>query len=888
MVTFRSLISKLSALFRRRELDQRVEEELEFHLRMQMEENIRRGLDPRDARRKLGNLTQVTEEVYRMNTISFLEETASNVRFSLRTFRRNPGFALTAVLVLALGLGASTAMFSALDRILFRPLPYPEESRLVHFGMVLPGLGGGEGRVALWAAPYPGSWKPAPEPLTAVTTLGVTGAPCDFTEQPPERLLCARVENNFLATFGVRPALGRDFTPEDDARGAPPVALISHELWTRRFGADRSIFSAAPGVVGRTFGLDGATVSVIGVLPEGFAIPGGDADIVQPQRLYPLPPGERIGAELTAFGRLRPGVTPEQAQAALAPIIESDSKVFFADGLQPRVTPLRDYMIGDAPRVAWLLLGAVASLLLIACVNVANLILARLSARNREFEVRSALGAGRGRLARLAMTESLLLAVAGGGLGLLLAAGMLRVFVGLAPSSIPEIQEATLDPRAFAVAGLLALAAGAAVGIWPALAVFRGRALQYGSRATSSGTGTAHPRMRFTLVTVQIAVTVALLGGSALLLRTLWNQVAVPLGYQSEQVFTMRVLLNPAFYQPGARDPFWARLLDRLRQMPGTVAATMTSGTPTDGFNSAEAAIAVDGQPPGPLAEGLRIRGRDTTAGYFETFRIPILQGRAFEESDRGQPTAVLSESAARLLFPGQDPIGHTIRRIRYSAPRTPGFQWAKVVGVAADVHNVEPTLAAEPEIYTLADNWGFRSSAAAFAVRTQASAADAVGLMKQAVADLDPVLPVTVEPMDEVVARQTQRPRFVAWLLSAFAGFALLLAAAGLYGVASYLVTQRTRDIGVRIALGADRAAISRQVVSEAVRWIAAGAVLGCALAWAGTRAIEAQLFEVSSRDPLSWIAALGVLCVVLLLAVLRPAARAARVDPMEALRAD
>jgi predicted permease len=885
MATFRALASRVSALIRRRALTDRAGEELAFHVRMETEENVRRGMAPAEAlaaaRRKIGNTTQVFEEVHDMNTLAFLEETAQNVRFFVRSMRRNPGFALAAVLVLALGLGASTAMFSALDRILFRPLPYADEGRLVRFGMVLPGIGSDDGRVVLIGARYQSFWKPAPEPFTAVTTMAATSVPCDFTDQPPERLLCARVEHTFLATLGVRPALGRDFAPEDDARGAPPVALISDELWTRRYGAD-------PGVLGRTFALDGATVSVIGVLPEGFAIPGGGADIVQPQRLFPLPPGDPIGATLTAFGRLRPGVTAEQADAAITPIIEeADSQSAFRfgeDGLQTRVTPLRDYMIGDAPRVAWLLLGAVASLLLIACVNVASLILARLSARNREFDVRSALGAGRGRLARLAMTESLLLAVAGGGLGLLLAAAMLRVFVGLAPSSIPEIQQATLDLRAFAVAGLLALATGAAVGIWPALAVLRGRHLHYGARATTA----AHRRLRFTLVTVQISVTVALLGGSALLLRTLWNQVAVPLGYQSEQVFTMRVLLNPAFYQPEARDPFWAQVLARLRQMPGTMAATMTSGGPTDGFTNALTGITVDGQPSEPLAEGLRIRGRDATAGYFETFRIPILQGRAFEESDRGQPTVVLSESAARLLFPGQDPLGHTVQVAHYSAPSRPGYRWATVVGVAADVHNVEPTLDPEPEIYTLAENWGFRAAYAVFALRTQASPAAAMGLMKQAVADLDPMLPVTVEPMNEVVARQTQRPRFVAWLLAAFAGFALLLAAAGLYGVASYLVTQRTRDIGVRVALGAAPAEISRQVVGEAGRWIIAGAALGCALAWAGTRAIEAQLFGVGSRDPLSWIAALAVLCVALLIAVLRPAVRAARVDPMQALRAE
>jgi hypothetical protein len=320
------VIGKLWQRIRGRKPDED-SEELELHLAQLAETYMHQGLSEEEAkaaaRRRFGNVTLVREQSREMFSFPIADNLLQDVRYALRTIRRNPGFALTAVLVLALGLGASAAMFSALDRILFRALPYAEESRLVRFGMILPGLGGGsdEGRVALLGAPYPGSWKPAPEPFTAVTTMNGAGGPCDVTEQPPERLLCARVESNFLATLGVRPALGRDFAPEDDTRGAPLVALISDELWTRRFGAD-------PGVLGRTLGLDGATVSVIGVLPEGFAIPGGDADIVQPQRLYPLPPGDRIGATLTAFGRLRPGVTAEQAQAAIAPIIEADSEVF--------------------------------------------------------------------------------------------------------------------------------------------------------------------------------------------------------------------------------------------------------------------------------------------------------------------------------------------------------------------------------------------------------------------------------------------------------------------------------------------------------------------------------------------------------------------------------
>jgi len=886
MATFRSLTSRISALFRRRQWDDRVDEELEFHIGMEIEENIRRGMAPPDARaaalRNLGNRTQVCEEVHHMNTILFLEETANNVRLSLRTLRRNPGFALTAVLVLALGLGSSTAIFSALDRILFRPLPYGDADRLVNVGMI--GEHPVKARNFLHWGEYLKRWKPAPKPFTAVTTTAGSDT-CDVTEQQPERLMCAAVESNFLQTLGVRVTLGRDFTPEDDVRGAPPVAIISHDVWTRRFGAD-------PGAIGRTIDLNGKRTPVIAVLPAGFAVPSGQADILQPQQLS----DNFDGAILTAFGRLKPGVTREQAETAIAPIVEDTAK---GSGLvrpsgaattnQPRVVPLRNYLVGDASRVAWLLLGAVAGLLLIACVNVANLILARLAARNREFAVRSALGSGRARLARLALTECLLLAVAGGGLGLLFATAMLRVFVQLAPASIPEIGQASLDVRAFAVAAVLALAAGAVVGIWPALSVLRSRALQYGPRATAA----VRPRMRFTLVTVQIALTVAMLAGSTLLLRTLWNLAAVPLGYQSERVVTMDVTLNVARYPKDSRELFFERLLERIGGIPGTTASTMTSAAPPTGVTLMGACCAVDRQPrdsrppAGPTIRkpnGPFMRLREVTPGYFQTFGIPILRGRTFAEADRtSQPIVILSESAAQVLFSSQNPIGHTVRVATSN-------EWAEVVGVAREIRNTGPTQEPEPELYTLWRPHGIArfGSTAFFAIRTQATTADAVAFLKQAVADLDPQLPVTVQRLDVEVARLTERPRFLAWLLSAFAGLALLLAAAGIYGVASYLVTQRTRDIGVRMALGAAPRDISRQVVGEAGRWIVAGAVLGCALAWAGTQVLEAQLYEVSSHDPLSWIAALGVLGGALLLAVLRPAARAARVDPMEALRAD
>jgi putative ABC transport system permease protein len=889
MATLRSLASRFSALLRRRTWDARVDEELEFHVGMEIEENIRRGMTPQDARtaarRKLGNMTLVREDVHHMNTIELLDETARNFRLSFRTLRKNPGFAVTAVLVLALGLGASTAMFSALDRILFRPLPYPGGEQLVQIGMTVrdfgPSANGGRGDVIFTDHAYRARWSLPPEPFVSVTIISRTPE-CDITEDHrPERVRCAYVSHNFLETFRTRVALGRDFTREDDVRGAPPVAIISHELWLRRFGGD-------PKTVGRTLNIFGGPVPVIGVLPPHFEMPNGEpSDIWRPSQIFPIPPeNEAIRSIITAFGRLKAGVTPQQAETTVAPLIEEEAKILregSENEYRPRVRSLRDYQVGNAPRAAWLLMSAVAGLLLIACVNVTNLILARLASREREFAVRSALGAGKWRLARLALTESLLLSAIAGALSLAIAQALLKLFVSLAPSSIFKLDEASLDLRVLAVSAILAVIAAAAVALLPAISALRTGTLQHGARVT-----VARPRLRFALVTAQIAMTVAMLAGSALLLRSLWNMVNIPLGFQGDRVVTMSVMLTAGRYQQGPEQhAFHEALLDRIRKIPGTVAATLSNAPAPTGITVMGTNMPVDGQPRDPNRHHTSIRARDATPGYFETFRIPVLSGRAFAETDRdsGELTVILSASAARILFPGKDPLGHTVQVI----PQLP--TWWRVVGVVPDLRNTGLTEEPQPELYRVRPRQydvNARLRAGNYAIRTSASLADATAFLKQAVADLDPKLPVTIKPLNEEVAKLSERPRFVASLLSAFAGLALLLAAAGLYGVASYLVTQRTRDIGVRIALGAAPADISRQVVAEAGRWIAAGAVLGCALAWVATRAIEVQLYGVGSRDPLSWIAALGVLGVALLIAVLRPATRASRVDPMEALRAD
>jgi putative ABC transport system permease protein len=610
---------------------------------------------------------------------------------------------------------------------------------------------------------------------------------------------------------------------------------------------------------------------------------------------------DQFTAGYTALARLAPDVTPERARLML------ESRWPEVTPLPPgapyheewRVRLLRDRRVGDAARVAWLLVGAVAAFLLIACVNVTNLMLARVGERQREFAVRAAVGAGTVRLARLALAESLLLALAAGGVGLLVASALLETFVAMAPPGFPGIAEASIDLRVFVVAALLVAVTGTAIGMWPAISVLRVRAL-HGLRATATSSPGARPRVRFALVTAQIALTLALLGGSALLLRSLWNVVSVPLGFDAGRVVTLTAGFNPVRYPTAEHGAaFLDELLARARATPGAVSAALSDAPPPP-LASPTAPIEVEGRAAEPGAPPSPIRFRSVTPGYFETFRIPVLQGRPFQEADlAGEPAVALNESAARVLFAGEPALGG---RIRFRAPPVPPglparppFPWYTVVGVIADVRNASVlTDEPNPEIYFAArpGRWmeliqrgqqgGVRS------LRTTASPADATAFLRQIVADLDSRQLVTVQTGDELFRTVTAQPRFIAWLLTAFAALALVLAAAGLYSVASYLVTQRRRDIAVRMAIGAAPGDVAGHVVGEAGRWIAAGALIGCALGWMATRGLQSQLYDVQPLDPWSWTGAVLALALALLMAVVRPAYRAAHVDPIAALRAE
>ncbi len=885
--------------FRRRPSDSEMREELEAHVAMRAEHD---RMEEAAARRRLGNVLHTREAMRRVWIAEWWDALRQDARFTLRSWRRQPGFALGAILVLALGLGASTALFAALDRVLFRPLPYADPDRIVSVGSVAISPDGSQVAAGMAESVvntfYVQEWDAPPAPFQSVTAMvalvpGIRN--CQIAEGQPEGLRCDLVEHTLLRFLGVRVALGRDFAPEDDVREAPPAALISHALWVRRFGAD-------PGVVDRTVSLERGSsllqTRIVGVLPADFEMPFETADILLPAHMRPLDPKSLFSTSLTVLARLRPDVTSDGASLMLGSQWPEMMRLPPGFRQEWRVRPVHDRRVGDAARVAWLLMGAVSVFLLIACVNVTNLMLARVGERRREFAVRAAIGAGRARLARLALAESLLLSLAAGALGLLVALALLETFVAMAPPGIPGVADAAIDLRVFAVAALLVVLTGTAIGVWPAVSVFRAGAM-HGLRSTATSSPGARPGVRFALVTTQIALTLALLGGSALLLRSLWNVVSVPLGFNVERVVTMTAGLSRVRYptvEHGA--VFFDELLARARAMPGAVSVALSDSPPPPRSSGAVLqGWEVEGRPVEPDAPRPPIRIRSVTPHYFETLRIPAVRGRTFQEADwAGEPALVLNESAERMLLAGESAVGHRLRpgALPYGGQRP----WYGVVGVIADTRNGRAlTDEPSPEIYFLArpKRWGGPLATTAFAavgghlsLRTTASPADTAAFLRQIVIDLDPRQLVTIETGDEQITLLTAQPRFIAWPLTTFAALALVLAAAGLYSVASYLVLQRRRDIGVRIALGAAPRDVAAHVVGEAGRWIVGGALLGCALGWIGTRALQSQLYEVEALDPWSWAGAVIALALALLTAVFRPAYDAAHVDPIAALRAE
>jgi len=850
------------------DLDRDLREEIETHMRMRAEHD---RTNATDARKRFGNQLRIQEEMRAMHVSVWIDEAVQDLRQAWRRALRHPGFTFAVIAAIAIGIGATASVFSVVDRILFRPLPYANEEQLVWIGMNAPIVGD----TFLLAGDYY-DWKERQTVFTQITAMrGVEE--CDATEDNPVRFQCLVASHDYLETFGMTPALGRSF-----GRGEEDSVLISHALWRQRY-------SGSGDVLGKTIALNGRTWRIVGVLPSNFEVPSlMPVDIMRPLGLDEKSERGRQRAMtfLRAFARLKPGITVQRAEQAMQPVMQESMRFVpksFVKEVKLVVQSFREYQTRQTRRISLVLLAAVFSVLLIACANVANLMLARASASERETAIREAIGASKWRLIRQNITESLLLAIVGGIAGIGLAAVLLRVAVTMAPSAIPRLKEASLDGRILGLSLLLTLACGLLTG-----AVVAIRSRTRGLEPLTGGRVTTHSHRfaRPALVTLQISLASALLYSATLLSDSLLRMQQEPLGFESTNVLTTTIQLRDSVYaKPPAREAFWEQLEPRLAQFPGVSAVSLSDSMPPMGRAMIRifSRIEIDGKPENIRAgTGGMVVTREVTPGYFAALGIRMLHGRTLAEDDRDSPTPVmvLSERLAQKLF-GSAPaaMGHLVR---------PGADvpWSTVVGVAAEVRNAGFD-AGDPELYTPLSRKTQRGGLALM-VRSNGNLTALQQWIRSEIAAVDPHIPLAFETMEQKTGMLTAGARFNTAVLALFSLAGVALGATGIFSVVSFLVTRRTREIGVRVALGATASNIRGMVLRTSLLW----AVLGCAAGAALIAAVLPQLRDLTYQSKLAspWAAG-GVLLAmsaVAILASLAPAIRAARLDPVRTLRED
>jgi putative ABC transport system permease protein len=795
-----------------------------------------------------------------------------DLRFTARALRRTPGFALTAVLVIALGVGANTAAFSVADFVLVRPLPYPDSDRLVKLWERVP-----EYQVELSPANYR-DWRAA---STVFESMGAY-LPIEVNlvgEGDPERLPAASVTSDILTMLGVTPALGRVFAPADDREGAVGTVVLSYGVWQSRFGGDGA-------VLGRRLLLDGEPHVVIGVMPPGFHFPSREIALWRPMPLRPDDYEDRDNNYLHVLGRLRPGVSLEEAEAEMGVITARLEREYPKENEQTgaMLLPLRDYLPERSRLLLLGLCGAALCILLIACANLANLLLARTLARQKELALRTALGAGRERLVRQLLTETIVLAGVGGGLGTLVAAAALPLLARLVPDTLPIGQSPALDLRVLLVAGLITGITALGFGVLPALRAGRDTGLEGLREGARSGAGPKQ-RLRSALVIAEVMASVALLVSSGLLLRALWRIQSVDPGFRAEGVLTLRTALPwPKYIHTADRVEFYRRVLTEVRAIPGVERAAYISFLPMAmpggiwpvSLGGGEA----DGQ--GKHSASLRF----ITPGFFGTLEIPLRTGRDVMETDRSDAlaVAVVSESFVRRYWPNADPIGRSFDF---------AFQKRTVVGVVGDVMVRGLERSSEPQVYLPAtqvpDSSIIFYTPKDLVVRSSLDPTSLVPAIRNIVRRADPEQPISnVRTMGEIVAEETTSRAVQVRLLGSLAALALLLAGVGIHGLLSYSVSTRARELGVRIALGAQRRDILRMVLGQAVRLAGVGVLLGVALAYSAARGMAALLASVGPADGVTLLVA-GALCLAMAAAgCWFPALRAVRTDPIAAIKAE
>ena len=874
------LLRRLRALVRRDRVERELDEELGYHLERELEQNLLGGMSPEEARsaalRSFGGLEQAKEGCREARGVRLLEELWQDLLYGIRMLRKNPSFTLVSVFTLALGIGANTAIFSLLNAIILRPLPYNEAERLVWIWGVNEQLSVKQGYLAAADIQDFQRQSTALDSIAAWTTLPINL----IEDSESERLEGILVSTNFFRTLGVRINVGRDFEPGEAQEGRNQVVIISDGLWRRRFGAD-------PQVIGRRLKLDrydANSFTIVGIAPPEVQFPSR-TDLWMPD-FDDLGGSQRGGHDLRAIARLKAGATPEGAQAELNTIARRLEEQYPASnaGWRVTLTSVRDVILGTPYKAMWVLLGAVGCVLLIACANVANLQLARSARRNKEIALRAALGASRARIIRQLLTESVLLAMIGGTVGLLLAwwgVGWLRT---TGPDTIPRLSEVWMNGRVLAFTTFITVLTGIAFGLIPALQASRpnlNEALKAGSRGATASGGSR--RTRSLLVVSEVALAALLLISTGLLLKSFWLLINVDPGFRADRVLTAGISLNRDKYmQSGERRArFFQQVIERVRALPGVRSAGAISHLPFGG-RGVNLGFTVQGRQAMAGEDTTRAELRVVSPEYFEVMSIPVKNGRAFTEKDTASspPLIIVNEAFVRQFLGGAGPLGQ-----RMQIKLGKGFE-GEIIAVVGDVRHRGYDAEPRPEIYiSYLQNtvWPVMN----LVVRTEGEPREIAAAVKREIEAVDSTQAIfNLRPLEGFLSDSIAERRFHLLLLIAFAAVALLTAVAGIYGVMAYTVTQRTHEIGIRMALGAGRIDVIGLILKQGAGLVACGLGAGLCAAFIVTRLMAGLFYGVKASDPATFVAVALLMSSVALLACYIPASRATKVDPLIALR--
>jgi predicted permease len=867
--------ARLRGLFEHKRLERELDEEARFHLEMQIEDNLKAGMNPAEARyaalRSFGGLERMKEAYRERRTFALVETTAQDVRYAARTLRKSPGFTMTAVAVLALAIGANTAMFSVLNAVLLRPLPYRSPEQLAMLWTEDPTQNLREGRSALWDVEQ---WRTPNQSFADMATFDTVLtilAGSDGVEQ----IVGASISPNLLPLLGVRPVLGRSFSAEEAEQGQRLV-LISHRFWQARFGG-------SPEALGATLGLNGFPCQIIGILPADFQIARVDADVWEPHTSR-----RSVRGPETWFvvGRLRPAVTIDQAQAEMSAVARrlNDQLPATERNRGISVVPLSLSMVGPQSRLAlWMLGGTVFCVFLIAAANVTSLSLARGAARTREMAVRAALGASAGRIVRQLLTEGILLAAVSGLIGTLLALAGVRLIRACGPGNLPRLNEISLDLRVLGWALAISVIAGILVGLSPAIATLR-RDLrpsgEEGGRNVSGGT--AIRRIRRALVVADFALAIVLLAAAGLLVRSWWNVTNMDPGFRPERVLMMELSTPPAMNSAAQRTELYHRVLEQVQAVPGVDSAGIADDLFSE--NPREHILTVD-RDDGVVSERLRLTTDEVSVDFFRALGTPLLRGRYFSIGDRPEAplVAIINDAIARRSWLGHDPVGRKFRL----GPRDSNGPWFTVVGVVADMRRQGLEREALPQIFVpLAQNPPSRH-VNLFMRTSLADPMAMAGALRAAVRGVEKNAPINgVASLEQQFGTYLAQRRFQTSLLAGFSIVALLMAAVGIYGLIQYSITTRTHEIGIRMAVGAEAGEIFRMILGEGLKLSLTGLMLGLLGAlWLG-QAGSSLLFGVTPTDPSTFIGVSLLLITVAVAACCFPARRAMKIEPVMALR--